>query len=89
MLKRGESMFNIKTIINNQVLNFGTFKDLYLEMQYTNTDQVIAECNYCFNPIGKLKLTLSDVELLASDKLLDDEIIKTIENFVKATKELL
>lgn len=82
-------MFNIKTIINNQVLNFGTFKDLYLEMQFTNTDQVIAECTYCFNPVAKIKLTLSDVELLASDKLLDDEIIKTIENFVKATKNLL
>lgn len=82
-------MFNIKTIINNQVLNFGTFKDLYLEMQYTNTDVVIAECTYCFNPIAKIKLTLADVELLASEKLLDDEIIKTIENFVRATKELL
>lgn len=82
-------MFNIKTIINNQVLNFGSFKDLYLEMQYTNTDQVMAECTYCFNPIAKIKLTLADVELLASDKLLDDEIINTIENFVKATKNLL
>lgn len=82
-------MFNIKTNINNQVLNFGTFKDLYLEMQYTNTDYVIAECTYCFNPIAKVKLTLADVELLASEKLLDDEIINTIENFVKASKKLL
>lgn len=82
-------MFDIKVNIQSDVLNFGTFKDLYLEMQYTNTDVVIAECTYCFNPVAKVKLTLSDVELLASDKLLDDEIIKTIENFVRATKKLL
>lgn len=82
-------MFNIKTTINNQVLNFGTFKDLYLEMKYTNTSEVMAECTYCFNPVIKIKLTLADVELLASEKLLDDEIINTIENFVRATKKLL
>lgn len=82
-------MFNIKTKIGNETLNFGTFKDLMLEMQYTNTDVVLVECTYCFNPIAKLRLTLSDVELLASDKLLDAELIETIENFVKATKELL
>lgn len=82
-------MFNIKVKINNDVLNFGSFKDLYLEMQYTNTNVVLAECTYCFNPIAKLQLTLADVELLSSDKLLDNELIDTIENFVKATKELL
>lgn len=82
-------MFNIKTKIGNETLNFGTFKDLMLEMQYTNTDVVLVECTYCFNPITKLRLTLVDVELLASDKLLDNELIETIENFVKATKELL
>lgn len=82
-------MFNIKTKIGNETLNFGTFKDLMLEMQYTNTDVVLVECTYCFNPIAKLRLTLADVELLASDKLLDNELIETIENFVKATKELL
>lgn len=82
-------MFDIKVNIQSDVLHFGTFKDLYLEMQFTNTDEIIAECTYCFNPIAKIKLTLADVELLASDKLLDDEIIKTIENFVKATKNLL
>ena len=82
-------MFNIKTKIGNETLNFGTFKDLMLEMQYTNTDVVLAECTYCFNLIGKLRLTLADVELLASDKLLDNELIETIENFVKATKNLL
>lgn len=31
-------MFNIKT----QIGNFGTFKDLYLEMKYTNTNEVDA-----------------------------------------------
>ena len=82
-------MFNIKTKIGNETLNFGTFKDLMLEMQYTNTDVVLVECTYCFNPIAKLRLTLSDVELLASDKLLDQELISIIENFVKATKNLL
>lgn len=82
-------MFDIKAIIQGEELHFGTFKDLYLEMKYTNTSEVMAECSYCFNPIAKIKLTLSDVELLASEKLLDDEIINTIENFVKATKELL
>ena len=82
-------MLDIKAIIQGAVLHFGTFKDLYLEMKYTNTSEVIAECTYCLAPISKVKLTLSDVELLASDKLLDDEIIKTIENFVRASKELL
>lgn len=82
-------MFNIKVKINGDVLNFGTFKDLLLEMQYTNTKEVLVECSYCFNPIAKLQLTLADVELLASDKLLDQELIDTIENFVKATKKLL
>ena len=82
-------MFDIKANIQGAELHFGTFKDLYLEMQYTNTNYVIAECSYCLAPVMKVKLTLSDVELLASEKLLDDEIIKTIENFVRATKELL
>ena len=82
-------MFDIKVNIQGDVLHFGTFKDLYLEMQFTNTDYVIAECTYCFNPVAKVKLTLSDVELLASEKLLDDEIINTIENFVRASKKLL
>lgn len=82
-------MFDIKVNIQGAELHFGTFKDLYLEMKYTNTDYVIAECSYCFNPISKVKLTLADVELLASDKLLDRDIIKTIENFVRAAKKLL
>lgn len=82
-------MFNIITEINGIVLNFGNFKDLYLEMKYTNTGEVIAECSYCFNPICKIKLTLADVELLVSDKLLDKELIDTIENFVRASKQML
>ena len=82
-------MFNIKTEINGIVLNFGNFKDLYLEMKYTNTGEVIAKCSYCFNPICKIKLTLADVELLASDKLLDTDLIETIENFVRASKQML
>lgn len=82
-------MFNIKTTINGNVLNFGTFKDLLLEMQYTNTKEVLVECTYCFELIGKMRLNLKEVELLASDKLLDKELIETIENFVKASKELL
>lgn len=82
-------MFNIRTEINGDILNFGNFKDLYLEMQYTNTDVVLAECTYCFNLIGKLRLTLADVELLESDKLLDKELIETIENFVRASKKVI
>ena len=82
-------MFNIKAEINDSILNFGNFKDLMLEMKYTNTDEVVAECSYCFNPLGKVKLTLSEVELLASDKLLDEELVVTIENFVRATKKVI
>lgn len=82
-------MFDIKVNIQGAELHFGTFKDLYLEMKYTNTDEVIAECTYCFNPVMKVKLTIADVELLASDRLLDDDIIKTIEGFVAAAKNML
>lgn len=82
-------MFDIKTTIQGDILHFGSFKDLYLEMQYINTDEVIAECSYCFQKLSAVNLTLEDVELLASDKLLDKDIIKTIEDFVKAAKNLL
>lgn len=82
-------MFDIKVNIQGAELHFGTFKYLYLEMQYTNTDEVIAECSYCFQRLSTVKLTLADVELLASDKLLDKDIIKTIEDFVRASKALL
>lgn len=82
-------MFNIKAKIKGEYLNFGTFKDLMLEMKYTNTDHVVVECSYCFAPLGKVRLTLADVELLASDKLLDEELVEIIENFVKAAKNLL
>lgn len=82
-------MFDIKAIIQGAELHFGTFKDLYLEMQYTNTDYVIAECTYCYERLSTVKLTLADVELLASDKLLDKDIINTIEGFVAAAKKLL
>ncbi len=82
-------MFDIKVNIQGTEIHFGTFKDLYLEMKYTNTNEVIAECSYCFQRLSTVKLTLEDVELLASDKLLDKDIIKTIEDFVKAAKNLL
>ena len=82
-------MFDIKVNIQGAELHFGTFKDLYLEMRYTNTDYVIAECSYCFQRLSTVKLTIADVELLASDKLLDKDIIKTIEGFVRASKALL
>ena len=82
-------MFNIKTEIQGKILNFGTFKDLMLEMKYTNTDEVVVECSYIFSSLGRVRLTMADVELLASDKLLDKELVDTIENFVRASKELL
>ena len=82
-------MFNIRTEINGDILNFGNFKDLMLEMKYTDTDEVVAECSYCFAPVGKVRLTLSEVELLASDELLDTELVETIENFVRATKKVI
>lgn len=78
-------MFDIKTNIGN----FGDWNSLYLEMKYTNTTTVTADCSYCFKHIATVTLTLSDAELLASGKLLDKELIKTIENFVIAAKELL
>lgn len=76
-------MFNIKTKIGNDILNFGTFKDLYLEMKYTNTSEVIAECTYCFEPVGKLKITIEELERLASKNMLDDDTNKIIKNFKK------
>lgn len=76
-------MFNIKTKIGNDVLNFGTFKDLYLEMKYTNTNEVMAECTYCFEPVGKLKITIEELERLASKNMLDDDTNKIIKNFKK------
>lgn len=78
-------MFDIKTNIGN----FGDWNSLYQEMKYTNTNTIIADCSYCFQHIATVSLTLSDAELLASGKLLDEELIKTIENFVSAAKELL
>nr|WP_302416963.1 hypothetical protein [uncultured Romboutsia sp.] len=78
-------MFDIKTDIGN----FGDWKSLYLEMKYTDTKEVTAKCSYCFNEISSIKLTIKDVELLASDKLLDEDLIKIIEGFVKAAKNLL
>lgn len=77
-------MFDIKTNIGN----FGDWNSLYLEMKYTNTNTVIADCSYCFKHIATVTLNLNDVEVLASGKLLDAELIKTIENFVAAAKEL-
>ena len=76
-------MFNIKTKIGNDVLNFGTFKDLYLEMKYTNTNEVMAECTYCFEPVGKLKITIEELERLASKNMLDDDTNKIIKDFKK------
>lgn len=78
-------MFDIKTNIGN----FGDWNSLYQEMKYTNTNIVTVECSYCFQHIATLTLTLADAELLASEKLLDAELIKAIKNFVKAAKELL
>ena len=78
-------MFDIRTEIGN----FGDWKSLYLEMKYTGTEKVKADCSYCGDPIAKIELTLADAELLASDRLLDKYIIDTIENFVKAAKNLL
>ena len=80
-------MFNIKTKIGNDILNFGTFKDLYLEMKYTNTSEVIAECTYCFEPVGNLKITLSELEALADKNLLDNETNEIIKNF-KMSEEI-
>lgn len=76
-------MFNIKTKIGNDVLNFGTFKDLYLEMKYTNTNEVMAECTYCFEPVGNLKITIEELERLASKNMLDNDTNKIIKNFKK------
>lgn len=71
-------MFNIKT----QIGNFGTFKDLYLEMKYTNTNEVDAECTYCFEPVsGKLKISKEELEKLAKKNMLDSDTNKIINHF--------
>lgn len=70
-------MFNIKT----QIGNFGTFKDLYLEMKYTNTNTVDAECTYCFEPVGKVKISKDELERLAEKNMLDDDTNTIINHF--------
>ncbi len=71
-------MFNIKT----QIGNFGSFKDLYLEMKYTNTNEVDAECTYCFEPVcGKLKISKEELEKLAKKNMLDSDTNKIINHF--------
>lgn len=77
-------MLTIKTDIGN----FGDWHSLYMEMVNTNTDKVLANCSYCFQHIATINLTLSDVEALESDKLIDDNTLKTIENFVQAFKKI-
>lgn len=77
-------MFSIDTNIGS----FIDWRSLYLEMKATNTSTVKAECSYCFERIAILTLTLDDVQTLASDDLLDDDIINTIQNFVQAVKQL-
>lgn len=78
-------MFDIRTEIGN----FGEWRSVFLEMKYTGTEKVKAECSYCGDHIATVELNLEEVEQLASDKLLDKDIIDTIENFVKAAKKLL
>lgn len=52
-------------------------------MKYTNTSEVIAECTYCFEPVGKLKITIEELERLASKNMLDDDTNKIIKDFKK------
>ena len=77
-------MLTIKTKIGN----FGDWHSLYMEMVNTNTNKILVECSYCFQHIGTIILTLSDVKALANDDLIDDDTLKTIENFVQAFKKI-
>lgn len=72
-------MFNIETEIGN----FGSFKDLYLEMKYTGTQKVHCVFTYCFDPEGEFDLTLEELEDYAAKNILDEDTSKIIREFSK------
>ena len=72
-------MFNIETEIGN----FGSFKDLYLEMKYTGTQKVHCNCSHCFAPVGEFDLTIEELERYAEKNILDEETSKIIRDFSK------
>ena len=51
-------------------------------MKYTNTNEVDAECTYCFEPVcGKIKISKEELEELAKKNMLDSDTNKIINHF--------